>query len=48
MQTVAGVYSNGRRKKIIIDEEAISEMPIADTRIGIKNAFRLESRNNKH
>ena len=35
--------------KIKLEEEAISEISIADTRLGIKKKiFRLESRNNKH
>jgi len=35
------------RKKIKLEEEAISEILIADTRLRIKkNVFRLESRNN--
>jgi len=35
-------------KKIKLEEEAISEIPIADTRLGIKKKIRLESGNNKH
>jgi DNA-directed RNA polymerase subunit RPC12/RpoP len=35
-------------KKIKLEEEAISEILIADTILGIKKVFRLESRNNKH
>jgi len=35
-------------EKIKLEEEAISEILIADTILGIKKVFRLESHNNKH